>query len=272
MNYTFKGQVKISDVQAAFDSLLSRINTIINDYNTADTLVSNLDLSVGGPTLAAGGYTLSVGGIKQILSAYAGLLIGVRAFRIDETHVAVTDGFYFTEDEQPVRINAQILEGNGYYIYFDPTDNSLGLVNDDAYPEGTKLILDLSASDDRVYLNEFRDIQLAEVPGYKLRIQKRHFNGDVQADDNTIHRFQGGGLTYVPKGGAGGMGYRDAKVDIDYITRGYSDGNKHRRHQWLTFANFLFIPKGCNTPLVVRDGTWLRRTQYTVELDKEAET
>lgn len=267
-NYTFKGQVKVADVQAAFNSLITRINTIITNYNTADTLTRELDLTVGSPTLAAGGYTLSVGGIKQILSAYAGLLIGLRAFRVDETHVAVTDAIYFTEDEKPVRIPAQVLEGNGYYIYFNPSDNSIGLVNDDTYPEGAVLILDLSASDDRVYLNEYRNVQLEDVPGYKIKIQKRRLNYSIEGDNNTIHRFQGGAPYYVRKEGAGSIDFYDGTTRIN-LTRGWSDGNKHRRHIHVDPANFLFIPKGCNTPLQVTDSRNMRRTQYTLELSKE---
>lgn len=271
MNYTFKGQVKISDVQAAFDSLLDRINTVITKYNTADNLTQNLDLTVGSPTLAAGGYTLSIGGIKQILAAYAGLLIGLRAFRIDNTHVAVTDAIYFTEDELPIRIPSQILEGDGYYIYFNPDDNSIGLVNDDEYPAGSVLILDLSATDGREYLNEFRDVQLEKVPGYKFRIQKKGFGENVQADDNTIHRFQGAGNYYIPKEGAGAADFYDGTNRINVLDSWSVEGDVYRKHLWAQPANFLFIPKGCNTPLQITRNKRIRRTQYTVDLDKNSD-
>ena len=90
-NYTFRGQVKVSDVQAAFDDFLNRINTMVSTFNATETAISSIDLTVGGPTLAAGGYCLTVGGIKQLLDAYDGCLIGCRAFRIDSNHIAVTD-------------------------------------------------------------------------------------------------------------------------------------------------------------------------------------
>lgn len=271
MNYTFKGQVKVSDVQAAFDSLIGRINTIVTNYNTADDLTQNLDLSVGSPTLAAGGYTLSVGGIKKILEAYEGLLIGVRAFRIDSTHVAVTDGIYFPADSSPVRINAQVLEGNGFYIYFNPSDNSIGLVNNDTYPEGAVLILDLSASDDREYLNEYREVQLEGIPGYNISIQKRNMSGGVEADNTAINRFQGAGPGYIPKEGAGSVDFYDGTNRIN-VTRGWGyEGGMRRRHFSVCPASFLFIPKGCNTPLQVTNSSRMLRTQYTLELNTQEE-
>lgn len=267
-SYTFRGQVKVSDVQAAFDDFVNRINTIITTYNNTNQLIDSMDLSKGAPTLAAGGYSLSVGGLKKILEMYDGVLLGCRAFRIDETHVAITDGMYITENAA-VRINPQILEGDGYDIYLNTETGELALVDDNTYPQGFTHILQLSNTGGVEYLNEFRDVQLAEVPGYKLTIQKRDWGAFIEQDNPNIHRFQGAGADYVPKEGAGSVDFYDGTTRINVI-QGYADWDNgtYRKHLWVDPAKFLFIPKGCNTPLQVTDDRRIRRTQYTINLEK----
>lgn len=266
-NYTFKGQVKVADVQAAFDDFVNKINDIISMYNTTCDLINNIDLSVGSPTLASGGYSLSVGGLKHILESYEGVVLGCRAFRVDSTHIAITDGMYIKEGI-PYRINAQVLTGNGLDIYFNNDTKEVGLVNNDMYPDNSDIIMSLSPLDIK-YLNEFRDVKLEGIPGYKLTIQKRGLGSVVDTDNSSIHRFQGAGAYYVPKEGAGQVFFNDGTVNIN-VARGwgYEDSMK-RSHLWVNPANFLFIPKGCNSPLAVTNNKNIRRTQYTVELNKD---
>ena len=69
----FKGEVKISDVQTEFDTLVNRINKMVDAYNGTNQVITNIDYTKGGSNLAPSGYTLTVGGIKQALKSLDGL-------------------------------------------------------------------------------------------------------------------------------------------------------------------------------------------------------
>lgn len=105
----FRGQVKVSDVQNAFDEIVNRINSKVDVYNSFFDL-QDYDLTKGSPLLGAPGYTLSVGGLKSVLNSYANTVIGCRTFRIDDETLLVSDGFCITPDKV-YRINSQIMGG-----------------------------------------------------------------------------------------------------------------------------------------------------------------
>ena len=88
----FRGQVKVSDIQAEFDALVSKINELVDVYNTALD-AGNISLEDGSEALAPIGYALSVGGLKSVLNAYNGYLIGCNVFKVGSTYV-VTNGMY----------------------------------------------------------------------------------------------------------------------------------------------------------------------------------
>lgn len=119
----FSGQVKIEDVQAEFDALVSRINTMVDSYNKSGTIKDH-DYSVGGSTLAPSGYTLTIGGIKQVLQNYDGCVFGCKPFKVSENSVKVTDGILIT-DTECFKINGKTLSGQGDTIYYDDGDNQL---------------------------------------------------------------------------------------------------------------------------------------------------
>lgn len=123
----FRGQVKVSDVQNAFDEIVNRINSQVDVYNSFFDL-QDYDLTKSSPLLGASGYTLSVGGLKSVLSSYANTVIGCRTFRLDDETLLVSDGFCITP-ERVYRINTQIMGGasapdvrptasNSYYNYY----------------------------------------------------------------------------------------------------------------------------------------------------------
>ena len=261
-NYTFKGQVKVADVKAAFDDFINRINTLVSTYNTTETFLSNIDLTVGSPTLAAGGYTLTVGGIKQLLEAYDGVLLGCRAFRIDSTHIVVTDGIYFTS-EAPYRIDAQVLSGDGSYIYFDPSSHTIGLVNSGAIPQGAIVIAELSPNSERIYLNEFRDIQLEGLDGYSITINKRSMSWSPEAINTSIARFEGGAVYQVNSTGAGTI-----SVLGNPVATGVAENRaSKRKHISAGPANFLYVPKGVTSPLSYDNANHVSITNYTFKLN-----
>lgn len=124
---TFKGQVKISDVQQEFDSLLNKINTSIDRYNNA-AQIEDIDYNNGSPTLGANGYSLSVGGLKSVINAYDGVTIGCQVYKVDDTTMLVTDGLHFT-DGRVLRLPTRKVTGEGDIIYYSETLNNYSMSN-----------------------------------------------------------------------------------------------------------------------------------------------
>lgn len=119
----FKGQVKISDVQAAFDQIVERINEMIDSYNEA-SYVTEIDYTKGGDTLAPSGYTLSVGGLKQAMKACDGCVVGAKPFRVDNGHFKMTTGTLVTEKgiyRLPDKVLANPADKAHSRLYFNPT-------------------------------------------------------------------------------------------------------------------------------------------------------
>lgn len=87
----FKGQVKVADVQAAFDEIVGKVNSLVESYNIQGS-VEDIDYTIGGANLAPSGYTLSVGGMKQFLKACEGCVVGGKPFRVDDTHIKLSTG------------------------------------------------------------------------------------------------------------------------------------------------------------------------------------
>lgn len=127
----FKGQVKVADIQAAFDEIVNRINKQVDIYNDAAGL-SDIDYTKGSPKLSNAGYTLSVGGLKSVIDAYNGTLIGCRAYRLSDTSVLVSDGLYF-KDGQVYRINSRVVAGESEWdlsdLYYDIDNDTVMFKN-----------------------------------------------------------------------------------------------------------------------------------------------
>lgn len=87
----FKGQVKISDVQEAFDEVVGNINSLVDTYNK-QSFVKEIDYTIGGEHLAPSGYTLTVGGYKELIEAAEGCVVGGKPFRVDDNHLKLTTG------------------------------------------------------------------------------------------------------------------------------------------------------------------------------------
>lgn len=113
----FKGLVKISDVQNAFDEIVGNINNMVDTYN-ASAKVLDIDYTKGSAELGASGYTLSVGGLKRIIQTYQGCSVGCKPFKIDANHCKVTAGFIFA-DNTVYRADEQDMTGSGNTLYFN---------------------------------------------------------------------------------------------------------------------------------------------------------
>lgn len=263
--FNFKGQVKASDIQAAYDELIGRINNIITTYNTTDTFLQEQDYSVGGDSIGAAGYTLTVGGIKQVLEAYNGTLIGCRIFRIDNDTCVITDGVYFTSTGI-ISIPSQLLEGDGSVIYLDTDMETVKRgENGDEVPEGATVLCYLTQAGSDTYMNVHRGVQVEAVPDCSISINNRQMKWGVDSDDTSAHRFQGAGVFQVNSAGASQITYQDLLV----IAEGYANNSYgYRAHASADPANFLFIPKGCNSPIYVKGNNHTERTNYTMNFNK----
>ena len=197
------------------------------------------------------------------MEAFAGTVIGVRAFRVDATHVATTEGIYITQSAFH-RIPSQILTGTGQDIYFDPSTQNIGLSENNTIPEGATIIINLAISG--AYLNEHRDVQLEGLTGYSISIPNKEITWGWGSDDNTKHRFQGAGVYQTANGDSNQIGLFNAN---DIISRAWSyDGHVHRRHYSVMPSNFLFVPKGYNSPFIRKNRNKSSRTIYTCKLNK----
>lgn len=103
----FQGQVKVADIQAAFDEIVDRINKQVDIYNNAAGY-EDIDYTKGSPKLGSGNYTLTIGGLKSVINAYNGTLIGCKVYKLSDTSVLVSGGLYF-KDGQVYRINSTVL-------------------------------------------------------------------------------------------------------------------------------------------------------------------
>ena len=119
MDYkNFKGQVKISDVQACFDDLTNRINSLIDKYN-ASSYVTDINYNNVSPELAPVNYTLSVGGLKKILDAYDGCVLGTKVFRISN-NLCITDGLLIRRNGC-IHLPSAIIPKQGRYLFYSPS-------------------------------------------------------------------------------------------------------------------------------------------------------
>lgn len=122
----FQGKVTIESIQNEFDSLVNRINAMVDAYNASEN-VNDIDFSKGGETLAPAGYTLTIGGLKQLMRFYDGSVIGCRVFRVDSNRIKVTTGLIITSDNiyrtPETTMTANSSSGNS--LYYDPSDDKV---------------------------------------------------------------------------------------------------------------------------------------------------
>lgn len=119
MVYNFKGQVKVADVQKAFDEMVAKVNALRQKYDAALD-ATNVGLDVGQPTLAPNRYTLSVGGLKQIISDMQGQVIGARVYKYGSTYY-ISEGIAFTQGSV-IHIPQRVLTGSGNYVVLNASN------------------------------------------------------------------------------------------------------------------------------------------------------
>lgn len=129
----FKGQVKIADIQAAFNEIVNRINSMVDIYNNAAGF-GDIDYTKGSPKLGSSGYCLTIGGLKTILNNYNNTLIGCNVYKIDDSTCLVSDGLYITSTGV-YRIKGGFISGQSGWdmseLYYD-IDNEAVIFKDGA--------------------------------------------------------------------------------------------------------------------------------------------
>ncbi|MDD7588826.1 hypothetical protein, partial [Bullifex porci] len=114
----FKGQVKISDVQKAFDNLVDRINDSIDIYNES-SYVTDINYNNVSEELAPLNYTLSVGGLKKILETYDGYVVGCKVFKMGN-NLNITSGVLIKRDGC-VQLPSAVVPVQGRYLFYSPS-------------------------------------------------------------------------------------------------------------------------------------------------------
>lgn len=253
----FKGQVKIEDVQAAFDEMVGRINHIIDVYNESEDLGS-LDFTKGKPVLGPSGYTLTIGALKTLLSAYNGAVFGCRVFKVSQNTFVITEGLIIL-DTGFRRIMSQVLSGNGNgKVIYDKSNDAVSIISKDtSLTDNQILITKLCPNRRSKFVSDRDSVQFENIPGYKLDA------GDAICDGYTAQtadasQFVGNsapGINGDPGGPAQGAVYFDG-VCITY----FNCGGNYRSHSAAGGAHYVYKPRGV-TLNIVRDGNWKYNSQ-----------
>jgi len=136
----FKGQVKISDVQAEFDSILASINDLIDEYNNSAEISADVDYSVGSPFLGQYDYTLTVGGLKSALEAYEGAVLYTRAYSDNHDNtgnyqdVIMTKGL-LVHNGSVISLPQATVSGNGNLVVWDVDNSRYKIIDRSSYIE-----------------------------------------------------------------------------------------------------------------------------------------
>lgn len=266
----FKGEVKVSDVQEAFDDIVTRINNMIDDYNSASYVI-DIDYSVGAKTLAPAGYTLTIGGLKQILKTYNNCIIGAKPFKVASDRVVITDGVLILNNEVK-RLPSKIITINNKIatIYFNKSTNDYTLTKN----TNTVKVCDINLNSESDYVKSINGVLNEDFDGhYKITTESKTFGnfatGNPIYPDTSVspkfvcaidaQRYERDGVarTYL----------FDTEVAHNWQER--SDGRRDRVLDYWTPVNFLYLPKGVGNPYRVTNGDATKT--FNVIIDKKIE-
>lgn len=244
----FHGQVKISDVQKAFDDILAKIHELEDVYNTSLELSDGVDYTKGGVTLAPLGYSLSIGGLKDLLKTYDGVVIGSKCIKVSSNKVALTDGILITKDGG-VRLPEGTVDiaSNTKTIYYDKVlERYVTSPN-----TNTVKVCDINSNRSSNFLNTINNLQLEDLDGYYA----------IGTESRTFKDFAGGSpmgidtsnkpqfFCAVDRRMQEGDGTASVSLFGEQVARNKQTG--HRNLNYWVNVNFLYIPKGCSNPYSV---------------------
>ena len=263
----FKGQVKIADVQAAFDEIVDKVNTMITNYNNL-SYVQDIDYSVGGYTLAPYGYTLTVGGMKQFMESCDGSVIGAKPFKVSSNKLKMTTGLLVTKNgiyRLPDSVLAIPTEKQYRTIYYNTSTGeyvaNLNSSDEDLITNKVVYrICDINPNAETKLISNIKGVQNEKVNGiYKITSESRYvkpvcggnyasggFRGETP-DTSSAPLFIWGQEAVAREGEKTAMTYLFGKLVQ------WNKQSGHRNLDWWSPLNMLFVPKGVANPYTYSD-------------------
>ena len=263
----FKGQVKIADVQAAFDEIVNKVNTMITNYNNL-SYVQDIDYSVGGYTLAPYGYTLTVGGMKQFMESCDGSVIGAKPFKVSSNKLKMTTGLLVTKNgiyRLPDSVLAIPTEKQYRTIYYNTSTGEYvaNLNSSDEDLIANKVvyrICDINPNAETKLISNIKGVQNEKVNGtFKITSESRYvkpvcggnyasggFRGETP-DTSSAPLFIWGQEAVAREGEKTAMTYLFGKLVQ------WNKQSGHRNLDWWSPLNMLFVPKGVANPYTYSD-------------------
>ena len=261
----FKGQVKVADVKAAFDEIVDKVNIMITTYNNL-SYVQDIDYSMGGYTLAPQGYTLTIGGMKQFMDSCDGSVVGAKPFRIDSNKFKMSTGLLVTKNGI-YRLPDSVLDipTNKQYrtVYYNTVTGeyitNLNASNEDLITNKVAYrICDINPDTDTKLISNIKGVQNEKINGtYKITSESRWVK-PVCGVDNSSSGFRGEtpntsknslfiwGQEAQSNTDAGGYGTPKLYLFGKLVQWNRKSG--HRKLDWWSPLNMLFVPKGVENP------------------------
>lgn len=240
MVYNFKGQVKIEDVQKAFDDMVARVNALREKYELSLS-AANYNLEVGQATLAPDRYALSVGGLKQILNDANGIILGCRIYKSGNNFYC-SEGIRITSTGV-TRIKAQKISGTGHYVVL--SNQSTGAVQRVTTPASGAIVI----SKINARQTENGICELVQALGDAS--SKKIFAGNNGADINSYQTRTGTNECFI------GFSVHDNDWDKHLVItfNGFEIGSTrrtgHRNSKFSMLWQHFFLPKGVASPFVI---------------------
>ena len=206
---SFKGKVKIEDIQKAFDNIVAKINNAIEVYNSASITAQDYDPKYGGSSLGQKGYCLTIGGLKQVLAKLEGAVIGAKVIGSSpsSTSCVITSGKLIHNTSVialPNNPTIQKTQGTNNLLLYDATD--------DAYKFGSSGFIyktwedweqpvananDSEAGKVEFVCSEFSGLK--NTNAYKALGDTSGYGGFYGADNNATRKSKGGNVVVYYK-------------------------------------------------------------------------
>lgn len=241
----FHGQVRIADVQEAFDLFVNRINTLQGIYNDAD-IKNETDYTLGSSSLAPLGYTLSVGGLKKLLEAYDGVVIGCKPFKVNSNTVKMTAGILITRTKG-IELPDSIVpvNNNTKAIYWHKTGQNYVT----AESESTIKICDINMNRESIFVSDRDNVQVEDIKGtHKIYTESRTFSDFASAKTPMTLNNSDKPQFYcaIDRFMQEGQGYNRMYLFGEEVA--YNQQTGHKNLNYWTPVNFLYIPKKVSNP------------------------
>lgn len=246
----FHGQVRIQDVQDAFDDIVTRINNMQDAYN-ASLDYADIDYTAGSDKLAAAGYTLSIGGLKTVLEAYDGVIIGARCLKVNDNQVKMTDGLLITMnggERLPQSVVA--VSSSSETIYYDRL-NRVYLTTPNS---STVKVCDINMNRNSNNVRNIKGTQVEDINGdFTINTESRTFSKMASGDPMTPDTSKKGKFVCaIDTCKYEGQGTASINLFGETVASNRQTG--HRNLNYWTNVNFLYIPKKCSNPYSVSNG------------------